>query len=322
MRIPALALLLLTTAALAQDEAPAAAAKPNAKDLQARPAEMARLASKNLLLGIAAAGDALVAVGDRGVILRSTDGAKWDQVASPVHATLTAVSFADAKAGWAVGHDATILHTADGGANWRLQNFTPAEAKPLLTVLALDAQRAIALGAYGLALATADGGATWAPLDSPVLVEEGRHLNALARLGNGDVFLAGETGLLAVSADGTEWKRVALPYEGSLFGALPRGERGAIVFGLRGNAYVSDDVRAGKWAKVDTQTVQSLFGGTVLADGDALLVGADGETLRVDAAGTAKRVSAQSHAGTLSGVLARGDGLVVIGEYGVGTLRP
>ena len=113
------------------------------------------------------------------------------------------------------------------------------------------------------------------------ILEEGLHLNAMIKLGNGELFIAGETGLLGVSADGAAWKRLKLPYEGSLFGALPRGDKGALVFGLRGNAYLSDDVHAGKWQKVETGTVQSLFGGTTLADGSALLVGADGVMLRV-----------------------------------------
>ena len=31
----------------------------------------------------------------------------------------------NANVGWAVGHDATILHTKDGGKNWTIQQFLP-----------------------------------------------------------------------------------------------------------------------------------------------------------------------------------------------------
>ena len=300
---------------------------PNAKDLQPRPAEMAPRAAKSLLLGLARAGERLVAVGDRGVILVSGDGLKWDQVASPVHATLTAVSFADDKIGWAVGHDASILYTQDGGQNWALQQYMPEGNKPLLGVLALDAQRAWAVGAYGLFLATADGGKTWSPVDAPTMLEDGLHLNALIRLGNSELFVAGETGLLGVSADGTEWKRLTLPYEGSLFGALPRGDKGALVFGLRGNVYASDDVRGGQWTKVETQTVQSMFGGAALPSGETVLVGADGEILLIDVKGAVRKARGPKDehslgSGTLSGVLPRNGDLLVVGETGVNTVKP
>lgn len=319
-----LALLAVAALAFAQDEAakPAVSAKATERDLQPRPAEMAPRAAKSLLLGLAQAGDRIVAVGDRGVILASADGQTWDQVPCPVHATLTAVSFADAKTGWAVGHDATILHTADGGATWKLQNFKPADNKPLLSVLAVDAQRAYASGAYGLFLATTDGGATWTDVDAPEILADGLHNNALVKLGNGELFLAGETGLLGVSADGSDWKRLTLPYEGSLFGALPRGEKGAIVFGLRGNALATDDVRGGKWTRLETGTVQSLFGGVALADGTALLVGADGAMLRVAPDGKVSPVTSAQNAGTLSAILARGDGFIVAGENGVAAAKP
>jgi photosystem II stability/assembly factor-like uncharacterized protein len=307
-------LLAASSLALAQD-APSAA---QAKDLKPRAAELAPRAAKSLLLAVTRAGERFVAVGDRGTILLSADGEQWEQVAAPVHAALTAVSFADANTGWVVGHDASILHTADGGKTWKLQNFQPELSKPVLAVLALDAQRAFAMGAYGLFLQTADGGATWSEVDAPAILEDGLHLNSMIRLGNGELFIAGETGLLGVSADGASWKRLKLPYEGSLFGALPRGDKGALVFGLRGNVLYSDDVRGGKWTKVDTQTVQSMFGGATLPDGNAALVGADGEMLLVDAAGAARKT--HSPHGTLAGVLPQNGSLLVVGENGVGRI--
>lgn len=312
-------LLLASAVALAQD-APA----PDAtKDLRPRPAEMAPLAAKSLLLAVTRADGRFVAVGDRGVIVISADGGNWEQVPAPVHAALTAVTFADARQGWAAGHDASILRTTDGGKTWDLQNFQPELNKPVLALLALDSQHVFAAGAYGLFLATTDGGKTWTQLDAPALLEDGRHLNAIIRLGNGELFVAGETGLVAVSADGAEWKRLRLPYEGSLFGALPRGPKGALVFGLRGNVFFTDDVRAGKWTRVDTQTVQSLFGGALLPGGDAVLVGADGEVLRIGVDGRARKVAAAGHgASTLSGVLSVDGEVLVAGEAGVSQLEP
>ncbi|MBR9884421.1 MAG: photosystem I reaction center subunit IV, partial [Oceanospirillales bacterium] len=64
----------------------------------------------------------LVTAGEQGVILYSDDrGSSWQHAQSPVSVLLTALSFADARQGWAVGHDGTILHTADGGETWQVQ---------------------------------------------------------------------------------------------------------------------------------------------------------------------------------------------------------
>lgn len=74
------------------------------------------------LLDIAAAGERLVTVGERGAILYSDDGgASWTQARVPVSETLTALSFPTADHGWAVGHGGVILHSGDGGKTWQLQ---------------------------------------------------------------------------------------------------------------------------------------------------------------------------------------------------------
>lgn len=74
------------------------------------------------LTDISHAGDRLVAVGERGLIMVSDDqGASWSQAESPVSTTLTAVTFASPELGWAVGHAGVILHSDDGGQSWSLQ---------------------------------------------------------------------------------------------------------------------------------------------------------------------------------------------------------
>lgn len=77
---------------------------------------------KSLLLDVKTAGDRLVAVGERGHILFSDDQAQtWTQADVPLSQMITSVSFANEKEGWAVSHDAHILHTVDGGQSWTLQ---------------------------------------------------------------------------------------------------------------------------------------------------------------------------------------------------------
>ena len=82
----------------------------------------APLLTSNLYLDVARAGTRVVAVGDRGVILFSDDeGRHWQQAKTPTGVLLTAVCFADSRHGWAVGHDAVVLATRDGGSTWEQQ---------------------------------------------------------------------------------------------------------------------------------------------------------------------------------------------------------
>lgn len=202
-----------------------------------------------LLLDATSTSDAIVAVGERGTILRSTDqGATFSPAASPARATLTGVSFSGAL-GWAVGHDALILGTTDGGKTWQQHYQAENLQDSFLDVLALDARRVIAVGAYGLCVATADGGQTWA-LRKPI--DDDCHLNRISRGPSGTLYLAGERGTLLRSTDeGATWVPIRAPYEGSFYGILPLAEKTLLAYGLRGHVYRSIDDGA-TWTAIAT----------------------------------------------------------------------
>ncbi|MBN8482495.1 MAG: hypothetical protein J0L88_13005, partial [Xanthomonadales bacterium] len=159
--------------AFAVAPAPAQDAAPTIADPMALPAEPMRLADHALVLDLARAGTRLVAVGERGQVLLSDDGQDWRQSTGvPVRSNLTAVSAVGASV-WAVGHDGTILHSADAGETWQVQRrdpwapatddaaHDPRQGVPLLDVLFTDASTGYAVGAYSLLLTTRDGGQTW-----------------------------------------------------------------------------------------------------------------------------------------------------------------
>ena len=119
------------------------------RDSANQPAEIAPLAATSLLLDLAQAGERIVAVGERGHVLLSDDkGATWRQAKSvPTRVMLTAVYFADAEYGWAVGHDETILNTTDGGETWTRSHFAPEAQQPLLDLWFANRISGIAVGA-------------------------------------------------------------------------------------------------------------------------------------------------------------------------------
>jgi photosystem II stability/assembly factor-like uncharacterized protein len=185
-------------------------------------------------------------------------------------------------------------------------------------VLALDPDHAYAVGAYGLFYETTDGGKTWSEVKAPEVRGDELHLYAIRKLGNGDLLIAGEQGHLHLSTDGGKsWKKLQSPYEGTFFGAVAVGADGALVCGLRGNAYLNHDVRKGKWQKIDTTSPTSLFGCAGVDDHTVVMVGLNGIIQLVDT-GTGSASSVKSPGDTpYSAVTPFKGGLVVVGESGI-----
>jgi photosystem II stability/assembly factor-like uncharacterized protein len=232
----------------------------------------------------------IVAVGPRGTVLRSNDGAKtWKKSAVPVSSDLTAVKFVTDQLVWAVGHDAVVLRSVDAGATWsrvldgrsvhRLllaqyaeqaggedavtaqmrreversarQSATPGTwPAPFLDIWFADPQRGFVVGAFGLLLATEDGGKTWTPWLERADNERRFHLYGISGDAN-TCLIVGEQGLvLRLDAARGHFVKVNTPYNGTYFGAQVVGSQ-LVVHGLRGNAYASAD-GGRQWSKIAT----------------------------------------------------------------------
>jgi len=279
-RAVALALALLVAGSAARP----AGAQPPAEGEWSIPAPLAPV---SLLLDAQRRGERIVAVGERGHVLRSHDGGVgWTQERVPSRALLTAVWMHDDRLGWAVGHDETILRTADGGATWERVRFEPEAERPLLDVWFRDAEHGFAVGAYGAFLVSEDGGATWE--ERPISADD-YHLNRIAVAPDGGLYLAAEAGHFYRSDDGGEtWIGLEPPYQGSYFGALPLADGALLVFGLRGHVLRSED-RGATWSEIETGTEATLMAGAELDDGRVLLTGLAGAVLRSDDGGLSFR---------------------------------
>jgi len=333
---------LALASALALVLAWAAFAQPPAPQPPPRSAEHARLAAHTLLIALAAAGERLVAVGDRGVIVFSDDrGLSWTQATSvPVQALLTGVCFFDARQGVAVGHDEVVLATADAGENWRLVHYAPEAQRPLLDVWCGAGGLGVAVGAYSTYLTSADGGATWserhfaaspaprqagAPHAARSAIEEsggGYHLNRIVSASADRLYIAGEAGHLYRSDDGGDhWQELASPYAGSFFDVLPLAGDALLACALRGNLYRSEDAGA-SWRRIETGSVALLDGAARLPGGALAVVGLSGVVLVSRDGGRSFSLEQQSDRSGLSAALPIGqDTLIVAGEDGVRRIK-
>lgn len=326
-------------------------------------AEPMPLVTQSLLLDLVESGNRAIGVGERGAVVVSDNRSDWRQVADvPTRSTLTAASAIGSKV-WAVGRDGVILASEDAGEHWKVQRRDPWQpptdaaagdnarhGAPLLDVLFLDESRGFAVGAYSLFLETNDGGATWterqilaaaAPAATPAAASGGDkwtfskeelkiedesepHFNAIARTSDGSLLIAGERGSLLRSRDnGANWQRTKLPYDGSMFGAIGFDGQRAIVFGLRGHAFETENL-GDTWHELKTDTELSLLGGVKLAGGGVALVGANGIVLVRRSATEPLRAGAIDPAGALAAVLPieGGAAFLVAGENGVARFQP
>ena len=289
----------------------------------------APLAAESLLLDGAAVGSRLVVVGERGHILVSTDdGTSWTQAQVPTRALLTAVHMHDEHIGWAVGHDAVILRTKDGGETWTLVHQAPEEELPLLDVWFRDERTGFAVGAYGYFLATEDGGETWTPR---TISEDDFHLNALVPVADRTaespesrrppsqrLYIAAEAGVAYRSDDGgATWRELPSPYAGSWFGGLALDENRVLLAGLRGHLFRSDD-GGESWTEVATDTQATLTRAIRLPSGSIVVTGLEGNVLTSEDAGlgvSSRRLPSRQG---ISAALPLSDGGVLLtGEFGV-----
>ncbi|BAL24189.1 hypothetical protein AZKH_1876 [Azoarcus sp. KH32C] len=281
-----------------------------------RAAERSASASRSMILAATQAGQRLVAVGDRGVVLLSDDrGGSWRQASKvPVNATLTGVSFADERNGWAVGHWGVILHTEDGGETWTSQRMETSEDRPLFSVHFTDAQHGTAVGLWSLLLTTTDGGKTWDKVSLPAPPNDTRadrnlmHVFADRR---GDLFVVGERGTVLHSADrGQTWAYRPTGYRGSFWSGTALADGTLLVAGLRGSLYRSSD-GGETWHKVVTGTQSSITGVVPLVD-RVLAVGLDGLTLESRDAGSSFEVHQRPDRLSLTAAVGAGSSQVVL----------
>jgi photosystem II stability/assembly factor-like uncharacterized protein len=269
-----------------------------------------------MIMSVAEVGDLRIGVGDRGRIFRQTaTDTAWQSIKSPTETTLTRVEFFDSMHGLAVGHDSVILLTNDGGLTWDLVHNDPDFETPLLDIAFVDANHVFAIGAYGLFMESKDGGKVW---ETRRILPEGgdRHLNAIAKLGDGTLMIVGELGIILRSADtGATWQPIASPYDGTLFGVRAVGATEVVGFGMRGKIVRSADSGA-TFTEIIGPVTTSLFGSSLSADGQLLLVGQSGEVLRSRDGGLSFSQSKVEGSPMLTSVIETAAGVLAFGEQG------
>lgn len=147
----------------------------------------------------------LAIVGEFGVILMSTDGGRtFQSKTSPTESTLFGVFVGEGGRGWAVGLEAIMLATTDGGETWtEVKVPTPPGFSLALYDIEVRGTLGWAIGNSGFLLNSTDGGGTWN------LVEVSSQMASywfreVSLLPGGKGYIVGSTGLV-LTLDGKQY---------------------------------------------------------------------------------------------------------------------
>lgn len=144
-------------------------------------------------------------VGEFGVILISQDGGRtFASKASNIESTLFGVFMGEGGKGWAVGLEAVMLATTDGGETWKPQAIkTPPGFSLALYDIEVRGNNGWAVGNSGYLLNSTDGGTTWNLVEVPP--QMGSYwFREVSLLQNGKGFVVGSTGLI-LTLDGSKY---------------------------------------------------------------------------------------------------------------------
>ncbi|WP_342565440.1 Ig-like domain-containing protein [Paenibacillus sp. FSL R7-0345] len=294
-------------------------------------------------------GGRLVAVGDSGkVITSSDDGVTWFAPASGVNVDLNAVVYGDSKF-VAVGDNGTILHFSEGSA-WAKQE---SGSDKDLNGISYGGNVFVAAGAEGEILSAPNALGTWTKGTSGVT----SNLNSVSFNSN-RFFIAGDSGKLLYSGDGTTGWNGSVSVAGTTDNLLKIkatdagyyiiGSEGAIFFATKSTNGVSNwekfssptpsalktitfanstYITAGTdgligtstdgrvWTKVVSGTTGDI-NSIAYGSGKFVTVGANGQTLTSSNNGTSWSAGTSVDSTTLNGIVYGGNLFVAVGNSG------
>ena len=234
-------------------------------------------------------GNKIVAVGDRGLVLRSNDGGEtWERDNLPEPTALLGVAFAGDKT-VAVGQEGKIyVHTP--GSGWKKVESTTKER--LLNVAGNTSGLLVAVGAFGAVIRSTDFGSTWQNAQ-PKWLEIGDAdagggaltgaageptIYAVQVLEDGTVFIGGELSFIVRSTGGEDWTLVnqAKASEEEIAPSINaisiRNDGTGFAVGQAGTILRTSDGGA-TWNAVNSSTSANLLSVASLKSGEVVAVG-------------------------------------------------
>ncbi|MCC5839090.1 MAG: hypothetical protein JJT96_03115 [Opitutales bacterium] len=228
------------------------------------------------LIGIAANGSTVLAVGEDGQVQRSTDGGdSWTIVSDPLFVGTTFSGIANSGATFViVGSGGSALRSSDNGLTW---TTVDADTTEDLLDLAFDGLSAtwIAVGANGTIRRSVDGGLTWSSVANPST----RDLRAVAAFG-GNFYAGGEAGTLIRFAPGAASASILQGGSGGFtYDIRDFASDGDHLFAVGTNGHILRSANGSNWSVVYSNSAYDLHSISHHPFGFFLAAGEDGRFL-------------------------------------------
>jgi photosystem II stability/assembly factor-like uncharacterized protein len=239
-----------------------------------------------------------VAVGNGGVIVRSTDGGVvWNPISSPVGDALRGVSF-HGTTGIAVGLAGRVLRTTDGGLNWTQETRPTTRA---LYAVSMGPSVAVITGEEGGIFVSTDDGAHW----SPHTAGTASVLFGVSVSGNTGVGVGGQGAIVMSNNAGAGWGLTVLGGQLTFFYAtsFATPTTGWAVGAVQsGSIILRSDLSGFTWVAQSTPTTDALFGVSFPTIDVGTAVGANGRIVHTINGGTVWYIQSSGTTQTLNAV--------------------
>lgn len=232
------------------------------------------------LLGVGIAPGHAIAVGQQGQVFVRDQGKSWTKVESGTDNRLLAVSVNGAGVAVAVGAFGTVLKSADGGRTWEKASpewvsIMPQGEEPHLYASYVDEKGAMTIaGEFGLILRSVDGGATWKTLhkgDASVFAMQFR--------ADGVGYAVGQAGsILRTKDSGATWTQLPTSTPAILLGVTSSANGQVFVTGMHDMLVSTDD--GASWSHASNPEITTAwYQGITSIDSKVLAVGHGGQVV-------------------------------------------
>jgi photosystem II stability/assembly factor-like uncharacterized protein len=163
-------------------------------------------------------------------------------------------------------------------------------------------------------------GKTWEPILEKAANDRRMHLYAIEQGADGSIYLAGEQGLLRrYDRAAGRFTELASPYAGTFFGLKANGTA-LVAYGLRGNAFVSED-NAATWKPLALGGTATVVAAVPAGPGQFAFVTQAGQVVLADSGGKTSGVATRTRGEVFDAALSAPGQLALAGIGGV-TLQP
>lgn len=215
------------------------------------------LENRDQFYGLVETEGKVLAAGIYGKILEIDSAGEVRALQTPTRENLQDIASWDAHSLIAIGNDATVIVSRDGGNTWDFAEVVPKTdiADKLRRIHTWGNGYAVITGEMGAVLKTNDYGKTW----NRLVEEEDLSINDMHRFANGDLLLVGEFGRITrLPAGMGNIETVELETQVSLMAVSFKNEYEGVVVGLDGLILSTSD-GGHTWRAEESGTEDHLF---------------------------------------------------------------